>query len=320
VDLQRLHEAIAKRSEEAQERMDPGLAAPRDLARDFGALARAGVFRRWEAGGLGPMGIALSPKADRLYVANFFSDTVTALDARTGQLVGTIRIGPEKPMSTVRRGHFLFHDARRSCFQGWLSCSSCHPDVGADGLNWDLLNDGIGNRKNTKMLIGSHETPPSMSAGVRADMTVAVAKGFQFIQFRHHTPEEQHAVVEFLKWIRHRPSPFHRLADGSPDPIAQAGKKLFEDPRVGCSTCHPPPLFTTKKLYDVGTRGPEDRRDAFDTPSLRELYRTAPYLHDGRAATLRGVLTTFNRKDRHGHTAHLSADEIADLAAYLRSL
>jgi len=320
VDLERLTAVIARRPEEARERMDPGLATPRDLARDFGALPRAGVFRRWAAGGLGPMGLALAPDGQRLYVANFFSDAVAVLDTASGKLLQTIRVGPEKPMSTVRQGQFLFHDARRSCFQGWLSCASCHPDVAADGLNWDLLNDGIGNRKNALMLIGSYETPPAMSTGVRADLETAVARGFQFIQFRQHTPEEQHAVVEFLKWVRHRPSPFHRLPDGSLDPAAQRGKKLFDDARVGCAECHPAPLFTNKQLHDVGTRGPDDRRDAFDTPSLRELYRTGPYLHDGRAATLRDVVTTCNPADRHGHTSPLSPDEIADLVAYLKSL
>jgi len=320
VDLPRLHALIGNRPEEARRRGDASLTGPRDLARDFGALPRAGVLRRWEAGGLGPRGIALAPRGDRLYVANFFSDTVTVLETRTGQLLDAIRIGREKPMSTVRRGHFLFHDARRSCFQRWLSCASCHPEAGADGLNWDLLNDGIGNRKNAKMLIGAYETPPVMSTGVRPNMETAVAKGFRFIQFRQHTPEEQHAVVEYLKWVRHRPSPFHRLPDGSLDPAAQRGKKLFEDPRIGCARCHPAPLFTDKTLYDVGTRGADDRRDMFDTPSLRELYRTAPYLHDGRAATLGEALTTFNPGDRHGRTSHLSPDRIADLVAYLKSL
>jgi cytochrome c peroxidase len=43
----------------------------------------------------------------------------------------------------------LFHDATIG-HQSWQSCASCHPDGRAGGLNWDLLNDGIGNPKNTK--------------------------------------------------------------------------------------------------------------------------------------------------------------------------
>ncbi|MFW6162873.1 MAG: beta-propeller fold lactonase family protein [Planctomycetota bacterium] len=320
VDLPRLHRVLAEREREAELRQDPGLTDPRDLARDLCALPRADVFRRWEAGGLGPRGIALSPAGDRLYVANFFSDTVTVLDTADGRLRHTLRLGPAKPMSQVRRGHYLFHDARHSCFQGWLGCASCHPETGADGLNWDLLNDGIGNRKNAKMLIGAMETPPAMSTGVRPSAEVAVAKGFQFIQFRQHTPDEQAAVVAYLRWVKHRPSPFHRQPDGSLDARAAAGKRLFHDPDVGCSECHPAPLFTDRRTYDVGTRAPEDRRDRFDTPSLREVYRTAPYLHSGAAATLGEVLTRFNAEDRHGRTSGLSRQQLDALVAYLRSL
>lgn len=58
----------------------------------------------------------------------------------------------------------------------------------------------------------------------------------------------------------------------------------------------------------------------FDTPTLIELWRTAPYLHDGSAATLRDVLTTANPDDKHGKTSHLTADQLNDLIAYLLSL
>jgi hypothetical protein len=53
---------------------------------------------------------------------------------------------------------------------------------------------------------------------------------------------------------------------------------------------------------------------------LIELWRTAPYLHDGSAATVRDVLTTRNPRDRHGQTSDLSKQEINDLCAYLLSL
>ena len=72
--------------------------------------------------------------------------------------------------------------------------------------------------------------------------------------------------------------------------------------------------------YDVGTRGELDRSGTFDTPTLVELWRTAPYLHDGSAATLREVLTDRNQGDLHGTTSHLTDDEIEALIAYLMSL
>ena len=73
-----------------------------------------------------------------------------------------------------RRGEFYFNDATIG-FQGWQSCASCHSSEGrVDGLNWDNLNDGIGNPKNAKSLFLAHRTPPSMALGVRADANIAV--------------------------------------------------------------------------------------------------------------------------------------------------
>jgi CxxC motif-containing protein (DUF1111 family) len=50
------------------------------------------------------------------------------------------------------------------------------------------------------------------------------------------------------------------------------------------------------------------------------VYRTAPYLHDGRAATLLDVLTTHNPEDRHGKTRALSPEQRNDLVEFLKSL
>ena len=100
--------------------------------------------------------------------------------------------------------------------------------------------------------------------------------------------------------------------------------------RTGCAICHPPPLFTDSKGHDVGTvteyrslyavKGADKSSDRFYSPVLLELWRTAPYLHDGSAATLRDVLTTHNRDDRHGRTSNLTAQEIDDLVEFLLTL
>ena len=148
---------------------------------DLGLLWQTGdVVRRVSCGGRGPNGIAVSPADGALYVANYFSDEVAVLDPVTGKVRKRIGLGGPKEMTEVRRGEFLFHDADH-CFQKWVSCTSCHPGVRADGVNWDLLNDGMTNPKNAKSLVGSHLTPPAMALGVRASMEVAVEKGFKFI-------------------------------------------------------------------------------------------------------------------------------------------
>lgn len=58
----------------------------------------------------------------------------------------------------------------------------------------------------------------------------------------------------------------------------------------------------------------------FDTPSLLEAWRSGPYLHDGRAATIRDVLTTFQRDDQHGVTSKLTPQQIDDLVEFVLSL
>jgi cytochrome c peroxidase len=59
--------------------------------------------------------------------------------------------------------------------------------------------------------------------------------------------------------------------------------------------------------------------DGFDILMLRDLWRTAPYLHDGGAATLREVIEA-NVDERHGRTVALSEAEVAALVRYLAAL
>ena len=62
----------------------------------------------------------------------------------------------------------LFNSAKVTQF-GQFTCASCHPNGGADGLNWDLPRDGIGNFKNTKSLLGIKDTAPYRVAGDESD-------------------------------------------------------------------------------------------------------------------------------------------------------
>jgi hypothetical protein len=78
-------------------------------------------------------------------------------------------------------------------------------------------------------------------------------------------------------------------------------------------------LYTDLQVHDVGTAdGPSEWfGPLIDTPTLRFLYDSAPYLHDGSAATLYEVLTSANPSDEHGVTSQLSEGEMADLIAFL---
>jgi len=73
-------------------------------------------------------------------------------------------------------------------------------------------------------------------------------------------------------------------------------------------------------MFDVGTRGPTDTDGLFDTPALVNLYESAPYLHDGRAATLEEIWTRFGNEDRHGVVTDLTKSQLNDLIEFLRAL
>jgi mono/diheme cytochrome c family protein len=259
---------------------------------------------------------ALALRGQRAYAGMYFSDDLVSVDLdATFARIQSLALGPKSAPDLVRLGEQLFNDAAL-CFQQWLSCASCHPDGRMDALNWDLLNDGLGNPKQTKSLLYSHQTPPAMLSGVRANAEAAVRAGLKFIQFVVRPEEDAQAIDEYLKSLRPVPSPF--LVKGKKSDSARRGEVVFR--KAGCVECHPPPLYTSLKAYDVGTGVNLDAGKPLDTPTLIELWRTAPYLDDGRAATVRDVITRFNSHDQHGVTSKLTEQELADLEAYLMSL
>ena len=79
----------------------------------------------------------------------------------------------------------------------------------------------------------------------------------------------------------------------------------------------------TYMLINLGT-GNADASEVmgpkYDTPTLLGVYRTAPYLHHGKAETLKDVLTKFNPDDKHGSSSHLTVEELDDLVEFLKAL
>ena len=209
-----------------------------------------------------------------------------------------------------------FNDAR-ICYQNWNTCASCHQeDATIDSLNWDLINDGTGNPKSVKSLHNGILTPPAMWAGVRLDQHAGVMAGQRFLGF---LPDDhiQKALMEFIGHPRRAPNPYRHE---DVEAIAR-GERVFHHAR--CNACHIAPLFADMKTHDIGLTGHTsdvDFRSRFDTPSLLDCYRTAPYLHDGRALTLLEIFTEHNPENAHGLTGGLSVRELNDLVAYLRSL
>jgi cytochrome c peroxidase len=157
-----------------------------------------------------------------------------------------------------------------------------------------------------------------MSEGVRSTGEDAVRAGIRHIQFMVRPEEDAVAIDEYLKTLTAVPSPY--LVDGQLSAAALRGKAIFFNEKVGCARCHPEPLYTDLKMHNVGSRGKYDRRNDFDTPTLIEVWRTAPYMHDGKYSTLKEIFTEGRHGAIGGSLDGLSEQDIDDLVEFVLSL
>jgi len=275
-----------------------------------------GLRQQIKLKGRGPRGLAII--GSKAYVAAYFTDTIDIVEIgpKPPRHVKEFALGPKPQLTVRRRGEMLFNNAEL-CFQQWQSCASCHPDGRMDGLNWDLTNDGMGNLKNTKSLLLSHKTPPVMSSGVRALAEEAVRGGIKHILFTDQKEQDAAAIDEYLKSIEPIPSPY--LVEGKLSLSARRGRKLFFNEKVGCSKCHTGPLYTDMQMHDVDSKNPCDHRENFDTPTLIEVWRTAPYFHDGRYTTVRESISKC-RDHKKGASVELNDRQFNDLTEFVLSL
>ena len=297
-------------------------------------LASRQVLAHLEVGD-GPRGIVLTPDDRTAYVANSLSDDVSVVDLSTFEEITRIPVTTSPLSPALKRGKLLFISSRstRLSRDRWMSCESCHADGEQDGRTWSFP-DGPRNTTNLRGLAHTQPLHWSADRDEVQDFEFTIRElqaGTGLIEDEEPHPElgqpntglsaDLDALAAFVESLQPKPSPFRR-ADGTLTPEALRGQAIFHRADVGCADCHVPPLFTDLRGHDIGTgHGPgELLGPAFDTPSLRGVWHTAPYLHDGRAPTLREVVVTHNPTDRHGRTAHLSEAEMQDLVAFLLSL
>lgn len=319
IDRAAMHERLERAAK--GEKVTEVTRSAADVPNDLSFLVT--IRRRVKLGQDGPRGVAVA--GGKVYVALYYADMlaeVAAGDAAARPRLAALGAPVDLGKDRVRRGEMLFNDGMM-CFQQWQSCASCHPDGRADALNWDLVNDGIGNPKQTKNMMYSHLTPPTMVTGIRADMETCNRKGMTHIQFVVRPEEDALCVDAYVRSLKPVPSP--HLVDGKLSAAAKAGERIFR--KAGCAECHPPAktgpdgerLFTNLKKYDLGLGVGNEEGRAFDTPTLVENWRTAPYLYDGRALTMEELLTTCNPDDTHGSTKALKPEEIKALSEYILS-
>jgi len=149
------------------------------------------------------------------------------------------------------------------------------------------------------------------------------------------------ALATYERTIVSNEAPFDRWRDGDEAAVSEAAKRGFVlfNGRARCSGCHSGWAFTDNSFHDIGTAEGDDigrgrlfptsikLRYAFKVPTLRDVARRAPYMHDGSVSTLEAVIDLYDRGgiDRPSRSAlirplGLTADEKADLAAFLRTL
>jgi len=292
--------------------------------------------------GKNPRAVAVSPDGREVYVLNALDFSVWVFQAEPFRKVGQIEVSRNPLTEKILLGKQLFNMAGNPMSsRRWISCASCHPGGDHDGRTWQNPEG----KRNTTSMFGMARTRPLHWSADRDELqdfehTIRgpLMQGSGLV--KGDVPDELgpplagrsaqlDALAAYCESLEPTLSPYS-AGPGKLTASAQRGLRIFESAEARCASCHPAPTYTDSRLeprpfrmHDVGTgtgdptekKGPE-----FDTPSLIGVYRSAPYLHDGRAETLRDVLTTHNPVDRHGRTSHLSPSQIDDLVEFLKSL
>lgn len=312
----------------------------------------AGTFELGRA----PDGLVLDD-AGRLYVNSFLSRSVFVLDAvgiltstnYALDIITEVVVSTEEKLEPeVLLGKQIFYDAEddRMSQDGYISCAACHIDAFEDGRVWDFTDRGEGLRNTTSLLgkrgIGQGRLHWSANFDEVQDFEHDIRGafgGFGFLSddvFNEGTRNtslgdpkaglspELDALSAYLTSLDTvSPSPF-RNQDGTLTESGLRGVELFE--QLGCQTCHGGPDYTDSAqgiVHDVGTISAlsgnrlGESLEGLDTPTLRGLWETAPYLHDGSAPTLYEVLVEKNQSELHGATLSLSQEQLDDLVSYM---
>ena len=310
--------------------------------------------------GRAPQGLAVSADGLKLFVNNFMDRTLGVYNLTRLVNFGELNVplianagavGTEKLAGNVLLGKKLFYDAAdtRLARDAYMSCASCHNDGGHDGRTWDFtgLGEGLRNTitlrgragaQGNKHWTGNFDEIQDFEGQIR---TFALGTGLMTdAQFNTGTRSQPlgdrktgvsadlDALAAYVASLAQtQPSP-NRQANGTLTADAAAGLAIFRG-AGGCLACHGGTDASDSAgnvLHDVGTiKASSGKRlgatlTGLDTPSLKGVWATAPYLHDGSAATLLDVLTTANTANKHGAANSLTAAQRTQLVAYLQQV
>lgn len=301
--------------------------------------------------GRAPQGVVTSPDGRTLFVQNFMDRNVTVHDIgaimdgaeRAPRLIATLNCLVRETLPVaVLKGKQLFYDARdqRLALQQYISCASCHNDGGQDGRVWDFTGFGEGLRNNISLKghathgpahwTGNFDEIQDFEGQIRG---FAGGLGLMNDTDFHAGTRDQPlgdrkagisadldalaAYVSSLKTVGSSP---HRNSNGSLTTDAIAGQQIFRE--KNCAACHGGSRFTNSALNvlrDIGTiKAASGKRlngsiTGLDVPTLRGLWTTAPYLHDGAAATLADAV-------RAHQGMSMTDDQVVKVVAFLSQI
>ncbi len=300
-----------------------------------------------------PVALLVDDLMQQLVVHNFLSRSVSIFDIEellsaksltTTLLVETALVENEQLSDEVLRGKRIFYNAndRRMNRDGYLSCASCHLDGGHDGQVWDFTQNGEGLR-NTITLQGRagtahgnlHWTANFDEVQDFEHDIRSIFGGQGFLtddQFNTTSPPlgrpkaglstELDALAAYVSSLTKVPASPFRKYSGELSDQAIKGKSIFYS--NGCASCHSGSQFTDRQRHDVGTLKPGSGLGrnqpltgvGFETPSLKGVWATAPYFHDGSAKNIMATLT----QPGHGNAQSLNREQLNDLAAFVKQI
>lgn len=297
-----------------------------------------------------PAGLALDADSGMLLVQSTVDRSLSRYDVRAlvdGTGVNPVRLGASRTVSaellsaSERLGERVFHDASdpRMTSNRYISCASCHQDGDSDNQTWDFTQRGEGLRSTTPLAgrsgpgqlrfhwSANFDEIQDFEHDIRAHFG---GRGFLadplFEQTRNPlgTPKagrsvELDALAAYIETLSVPPrSPF-RSNDGTLGSGAARGQAVFD--AQGCASCHAGVTTTDGARRDVDSVDSSSGRlngqvaAEIDTPTLGSLWNTAPYFHNGSAASLGDVL------DRgHGLLGSLDAAQRSDLIDFLLTI
>lgn len=281
--------------------------------------------------GSGARGITLAEDGRTAWIDNAFDYSVSRLEL-TEDMLATENTIASAQLSRVREtgdltlsgparaGRSLFFDATNIHLtpSGIVTCATCHPKAGSDGLDWFLHTTEIPRK--------FRNTPPAWAARTSAapyhwagdfndatDLTRVTIRGLM---------EGDVILVDssaIAAYMNETPAPAPVPVPAWQSKNLQQGRELFQS---RCIACHAGDQLSDSAKHKVveDSQDPDGVMALVDTPSLIAVRSTAPYLHDGRAAGLRDVLLTHNQNDAHGQVSDLDNKDVEALIIYLRSL